>query len=286
MALITRISLTIPVLVSSLLNLLPNAQAAPTNHLAETSTSRVVAASTNRSIRSRLKFRVIARSSRPAVIWLSAAPPRCNGATLTPLIPPLGLARGEQINRSQSPIDYTITSHPTIWINIPNLPTGTTARLGVFKEGIRQKSLYSPRFNMPDTSGIIGVQIPSSKLSLEVGVPYRWVVQIYCPDRDSDDRSHGQITGGWIQRIDANQLSRNMNPDRLQAILQKLTTEKPEDRAPLYADLGLFQDAITSIAQLRLKNGADPQLEQDWKDLLTQTKMESFLLKEPILKIF
>jgi hypothetical protein len=230
--------------------------------------------------RSRLKFRVGVRPSKFRIGGFARASSCEKGAKLTALVPPPGLDSKEQIIPNQSPIDYTTASHPTLWIHIPKLPTGTTAQFTITKEGNKQREFYSKRFNTADKSGVFGVQIPSSTAALEVGTRYLWQVRIVCPVRSE------LLIGSWVQRIDANQLNRGMNLEQSRSILQQLTTEKPENRAPLYADLGLWQDAITTIAQLRLKSSGDPQLEQDWKDLLTQTKMEPFLLNEPILKIF
>lgn len=235
---------------------------------------------TRPTVRSRLKFRVGVRPSKFRIGGFSRASSCENGAKLTALVPPPGLDSKEQIAATQSPIDYTTASHPTLWIHIPKLPSGTTAQFTITKEGNQQREFYSTRFNVAEKSGIIGVRIPSSTPALDVGARYRWQVRILCPVRAELN------LGSWIQRIEARQLPRGMNPERSRSLLQQLTTEKPENHAPLYADLGLWQDAITSIAQLRLKNDKDLQLNQDWADLLNQTKMEPFLLKEPILKIF
>jgi hypothetical protein len=235
---------------------------------------------TRPAVRSRLKFRVGVRPSKFRIGGFARSSFCEKGAKVTALVPPPGLDSKEQIIANQSPIDYTTSTHPTLWIHIPKLPPGTTAQFTIMKEGSQQREFYSTRFDTAEKSGIIGVQIPTSAPPLAIGTRYRWQVRILCPVKDELN------LGSWVQRIDSNQLPRDISSDKARKILQQITTEKPEDRAPLYADLGLWQDAITAIAQLRLKNDKDPQLEQDWKDLLTQTKMEPSLLKEPILKIF
>ncbi len=232
------------------------------------------------AVRSRLKFRVGVRPSKFRIGGFSRSSSCEKGAKLTALVPPPGLDSKEQIKDDQSPIDYTTASHPTLWVHIPKLPIGTTAQFTITKDGYQQRDFYSKRFDVADKSGIVGVKIPASTAALEVGTRYRWQVRIVCSGNSELN------LGSWVQRIDAKQLPRDISPDKARTILQQITTEKPENRAPLYAELGLWQDAITSIAQLRFKTNTDPQLEQDWKDLLTQTKMEPFFLKEPILKIF
>jgi hypothetical protein len=235
---------------------------------------------TRPAVRSRLKFRVGVRPSKFRIGGFARASSCEKSAKLTALVPPAGLDSKEPIVANQSPIDYTTATHPTFWIHVPKLPTGTMAQFTITKEGNQQREFYSTRFGVAEKSGIVGIQVPTSAPPLAIGTRYRWQVRILCPVRSELN------LGSWVQRIDSNQLPRDISPDKARTILQKITTEKPEDRAPLYADLGLWQDAITAIAQLRLKNDSDPQLEQDWKDLLTQTKMEPSLLKEPILKIF
>lgn len=232
------------------------------------------------AVRSRLKFRVGVRPSKFRIGGFARASSCENGTKLTALVPPAGLNSKEQITANQSPIDYTTATHPTFWIHIPKLPAGTTAQFTITKEGNQQREFYSKRFGVADKSGIVGVQIPTSAPPLALGTRYRWQVRILCPMKSELN------LGSWVQRIDTNQFPRDISPDKARTTLQQITVEKPENRAPLYADLGLWQDAITSIAQLRLKNDKDLQLEQDWADLLTQTKMEPSLLKEPILKIF
>ena len=76
---------------------------------------------------------------------------------------------------------------------------------------------------------------------------------------------------GWIQRVE-------ISPD----LRQKLATAR-EDKIPtIYADAGIWYDALSSLAQLRQKYPDEPKYRQQWGELLQSVGLGE-LADKPIL---
>ena len=62
---------------------------------------------------------------------------------------------------------------------------------------------------------------------------------------------------GWIQRT---QLDRNLS--------NQIDRATPTEKVALYAGNGLWHDALTTLANLQVAKPQDPELIQDWQNLL------------------
>jgi hypothetical protein len=202
--------------------------------------------------------------------------------TLTALIPPDKMSA--MVNeKSESPIDRTSSDYPSFLAIVPKMEEPTEAKFTLQRiEGQELKQIYSHQFTIDGRAGIVGLQTPKSLPPLQVGQRYLWQMRLVCGNPNRPDKH--PVVGGWVERVDPNNLtpSNSFNPKEL---MKELAATKPEDRPTVYAELGLWQDAIGYLAALKLEKPNDRQIAEDWQNLLSQNEMDSFV-QLPILGMF
>ena len=139
-----------------------------------------------------------------------------------------------------------------------------------------QREVYKTTFTIPKQQGIFSFEIPPVFVSptLEIGHNYSWKFIIFC-DSNSDgslsDLSGSLIRSGIVKRV---ALSSN--------ILRQLEESTPLEQVDIYAQAGIWQEALTTLALLRLENPQEPIFEAKWIELLTTHGLEHFA-QEPII---
>jgi hypothetical protein len=96
--------------------------------------------------------------------------------------------------------------------------------------------LLEKRLGGPIQPGVQRVQLADYGLRLSPGVLYRWSVALVV---DADNRSKDILAGGFIQRMAL--------PEALRA---KLARADMAQIPPIYAESGLWYDALTAISDL------------------------------------
>ncbi|MEO1148798.1 MAG: DUF928 domain-containing protein [Cyanobacteria bacterium J06638_22] len=155
----------------------------------------------------------------------------------------------------ESSTGLTSADYPTFYFYVPPEVRGMEAELLLENEA---GDLVSDRsFVLPLQEGIIGVSLAT----LEVGEVYEWYLSIV--PRPSDP-SANLVMYGSIQRIALN--------DHVQQQLDSLSLG---DRALLYDDMGLWFDAVNSLAQQQMQGSNNPQWQEQWNDLLLSVGLEA-----------
>jgi hypothetical protein len=107
------------------------------------------------------------------------------------------------------------------------------------------------------TSRLLSVTLPSSIAPLTPNKPYHWFLKV--------NRSCGMTyVRGWVQRQELTSTLR----DRLPHI-------SLQDRATLYAENGLFYDAVNTLASLKIAKLQDRSFQQDWENLLDSIGLQN-----------
>jgi hypothetical protein len=118
------------------------------------------------------------------------------------------------------------------------------------------------------TPGVVGIPLPSTAPPLEVGKRYHWNFSIYCGESEE-----GAIwVDGWVERVP-------LSP----ALKLQLAAATPERRVALYGEARLWYDTITSLAQLRLQDPANPTLKVEWLKLLKSIDLDA-IAPQPITR--
>ncbi|MDX2098832.1 MAG: DUF928 domain-containing protein [Leptolyngbyaceae cyanobacterium bins.59] len=173
----------------------------------------------------------------------------------------------------QSTFSRTTTPYPTFFFYIPF----TSVKEAVFTLASAADShpYYETKLQLKGERGIIRFQLPGDAPHLAIDRTYHWQLQfnIQTLEPDSFAGTWLLVMRGEIQRI---QPTSNLM-DQLKAV--------PERKRPaVYAENGLWQDALSTLAQLRRANPTDRAILADWNSLLQQVDL-AILNQEPILDV-
>lgn len=151
----------------------------------------------------------------------------------------------------QSNVGLTTVANPVLLFYVPKTSTQAALELVILdenKNNVVTKQYYKP-------SGKAGVvSIPVTTASLETGKQYRWSFSVIC---NAKARSHDRVVEGAIKRI---------QPEA--QLATQLKNANPQQLPHLYANAGIWQDSIATLARLRTSRPNDPELKADWEALL------------------
>ena len=169
----------------------------------------------------------------------------------------------------ENKIARTVSDYPTFFFYLPQ----PNAELAEFiLEDENGNLIYEQALTIKNLSGVISVSIPANTNvpPLEVGKKYTWVFSLVC---DPDDRSSDQIERGVVRRVE-------LTAD----ILRQLDAADPRRKTVIYAENGIWQDALGTLAAARRANPNDTDLAADWESLLDSVTLPE-IAKEPIVEM-
>ncbi|MDZ8264370.1 DUF928 domain-containing protein [Nostoc sp. ChiQUE01b] len=171
---------------------------------------------------------------------------------IIPLIPPdkLGL---------------TFAQHPTFFWYIPPSKLKTAKFLLLTED---QNVFYETSFTLPNKPGIISFKLPDSAPTLTVGKTYHWYLTIVC---DHQDNSENPTVEGWVERT---QPGATLSQALAKANLYKLPT--------IYAEAGIWHEALTSLVQLRRTEPNNFKAKLDWRQFFKSVGL-SAIASEPLI---
>ncbi len=161
----------------------------------------------------------------------------------------------------------TTVAHPTFWFYLPITKNSTLSTQFVLQDS-QSNPVYQQDITLPNQPGVIGVTLPPTASPLALNKRYRWFFTIDC---DRQKQSPPIYLEGVIQRVE-------LKP----TITQQLQTAEPLQQFTIYAQNGIWHDALTTLAQLRQKNPQNAELEAKWQDLLTSIHLDD-VAKQPIV---
>ncbi|MEG3956571.1 DUF928 domain-containing protein [Microcoleus sp. herbarium2] len=169
----------------------------------------------------------------------------------------------------ENKIGRTVSDYPTFFFYLPQ----PNAELAEFiLEDENGNLIYEQALTIKNLSGVIGVSIPANTNvpPLEVGKKYTWVFSLVC---DPEDRSADKVEKGSVRRVE---LSAN--------ILGELENADPRRKTFIYAENGIWQDALSNLAAARRANPNELVLQTDWESLLGSVTLGE-IAKEPIVEM-
>jgi hypothetical protein len=181
---------------------------------------------------------------------------------------------------SNSNMSLTVAGHPTFWLYVPYTSSSTSQhpvrKIDFVLQDENGNDVYQTSLTKPQISpGVVGVQLPSTAPSLEVNKTYQWFFQVYCHPLapvDETVQSDADIQS-WVQRV-------ALNPS-LESQLKQAT---PQQRVALYTKAGIWNEAVTTLAELRRQNPNDEKLRDEWVQLLKEGDLEA-IANEPIISV-
>ncbi|MFE1746973.1 DUF928 domain-containing protein [Coleofasciculus sp. H7-2] len=159
----------------------------------------------------------------------------------------------------------TAAESPTFWYYVPYALTSDLPVEFILQDD-QGNNVYKTKFIASQKQpGVVKVRLPATVAPLEVGKMYRWFFMIDC------DPDAPPLVEGSVQRIAPSAT--------LKSQLQKAT---PRERVVLYAKQGIWHDALTALAELRIANPKDAALTADWVSLLNSGGLEA-IAQEPVI---
>ncbi|MDY6937217.1 MAG: DUF928 domain-containing protein [Cyanobacteriota bacterium] len=176
-------------------------------------------------------------------------------AEVKPLIP-----KDTSHHRENPPyFGLALMERPTLFFHVKGSAkyTGETLYFALNRvdaDGNLGELVYETNLSLPDRGGVMSVSLPP-QATLDVGQSYQWYLEMTC-NADSPN-AEGNSLEGWIDRVDR-------TPDLADRLEIART---PTDRATVYAEAGIWFDAIDTLARERLDEDT-PELKAAWDELL------------------
>ncbi|MEH1853940.1 MAG: DUF928 domain-containing protein [Nostoc sp.] len=165
----------------------------------------------------------------------------------------------------------TTVEHPSWFFYVPytkDLPYAVEFVLQEDPDSKDSKEIYRKAIALPDKPGVIRVSLPTNTPALAVDKQYRWFFTINC---DKEKNSPPTYVEGVIKRV-------NLSA----ATVKELETTEPRKRYAIYAQKGIWYEALTTLAELRQKKPQDAALQAEWLNLLGSIHLDD-VSGEPIL---
>jgi hypothetical protein len=123
------------------------------------------------------------------------------------------------------------------------------------------KPIVQVQIDRSTKAGIQRLKLSDYKAKLDVGVEYQWVVALIT---DPDNRSKDLVASGVIKRIEPSA-----------DLKTKLASASPIATPSVYADAGIWYDALSVLSDQVDANPSDQTLRQTRADLLRQVGLKT-----------
>jgi Domain of Unknown Function (DUF928) len=171
----------------------------------------------------------------------------------------------------QEKLGLTTASQPTLMIYLPH-HNGQTIKVVLQKIGPGDKlsPMYTQSFQAPKSTGLVRLNLAGSKLpTLAIGESYLWEAHLMCEaitrnsgGEDLVELAFGGSVGGVIERIQPSATLR-----------QSLITATPEQLPQIYAEAGIWYEALDSLQNLRRTAPHKGELNRDWETFLQSAEL-------------
>ncbi len=146
-------------------------------------------------------------------------------------------------------LGLTTRTHPQFFVYLPET-VATEAEFVLRDRNGNYK--YRARYTLPQTPGVVMLELPDSEKPLEANTEYQWIFAIVC---NPDDRTEDMLAIGSLQLTE-------LSPTQK----RQLDQAAPQQQAELYAKYGIWHEALTSLVELQ----CSPENQQTaiWEQLL------------------
>jgi hypothetical protein len=164
----------------------------------------------------------------------------------------------------------TANEHPTFWFYIPYAQNSISQIDFSLSDGDNptNKTVYQNAIQSSTQPGIINFSLPQTSTPLAIDKLYQWELKLTMKRQLDKEIS----VKGWIQRAGLN--------SELSDLIKQAT---PDRQAALYAENGLWYDALSTLAELRRDRSQDLTIVQDWKNILKSVDLGK-LANKPFVK--
>jgi hypothetical protein len=174
---------------------------------------------------------------------------------------------------SKDYIGQTTSSHPTFFWNLSQ-SVSVPIQFTLVERGVAEP-LFAKQIDSP-AAGMMKLELPKDKPGLVSGRAYKWSVTLICNARRP---SANPYFYSWIERVptppelEQKLGSMSSSSNSLGQTISPESANQERELALIYAQKGLWYDALASIAEAQAKNPNDLYLQEDFRSLLSQAKL-------------
>jgi Domain of Unknown Function (DUF928) len=150
----------------------------------------------------------------------------------------------------ESQLGLTTVADPTLFFYIPQT---SAPELELIVQNENEQEIFKQKYKPNNKAGIISLHLPVN--SLAINKQYKWKLSLIC---NPADKSQNKFVAGLIQRV--------LPDPQLARKLQQVTKQ---ERAALYAEAGIWQDTLATLAQMRYLVPNNQELATEWSGLIT-----------------
>lgn len=153
----------------------------------------------------------------------------------------------------------TTSAYPTFFFNVPKFSGQAEFRLYEISPDSTPKRTYKKTFAIASQSSIMSFRVPQDAPALKVGKFYRWEYSL--------NNAESSKCVGLVRRVSP--------------VLQDLDRAQPLEKASIYANAGIWFEAVETLAVARRAQPRNPEIEAEWVDLLRSVKLDA-IISQPI----
>jgi hypothetical protein len=116
-------------------------------------------------------------------------------------------------------------------------------------------------------AGIVRMEMPKNLPELVPGKEYRWSVSLI---RNDNRRSDDTFAQSWIKPV----------PETPELKQQLAAAKSDRERASIYAQAGLWYNALNALSTAQAANPTDPSIREDFLSLLAQAGLTEVVVQE------
>jgi hypothetical protein len=151
-----------------------------------------------------------------------------------------------------SNVGQTVEAHPSFWVYIPYSNKQIQKAEFVLQTASREDVWRSP-VTIEARSGYVNLKLPNTISPLKIGNWYRWYLKVSC---SSNTLASPKFVQGWISRIP------------MDSNLHSALANNPQQDYSIYAEHGIWYDAIDRLLKSYQQDPDNPIFQQDWHNLL------------------
>lgn len=170
-------------------------------------------------------------------------------------------------------IGLTATDHPTFSWYVSKVPS-TEMQFALVEPGV-SKPLLVKQFHS-DKNGFVQLELPQNVPGLSIGKVYRWTVSLVCNAKRPSENIYVRSS---IIRI-ANSTQTNNQLTGL-ASLDQSYAQKLRQTAAVYAQSGIWYDAIANVSKAYLADPRDGLNAQYFRFLLDEVGLSQLPISQP-----
>ncbi|MEH1940492.1 MAG: DUF928 domain-containing protein [Nostoc sp.] len=164
----------------------------------------------------------------------------------------------------------TTSERPTFWFYMPYTKDLSNSSAEFSLQDSAENDVYRNAIALPSKPSIIGISLPINA-SLQVDKTYRWYLKVRC---NQETASIPVYVEGDIKRINLDE-----------RVMQQLeAANEPRQKIIIFAEKGIWFDALNMLAQIRISNSNDAYLEKDWQSLLQSINLDN-IATMPLIKL-